>query len=157
MLSHLARDSGLTPAITGVWLSVPTVLAPDAVPEKYRPFYLSREQHKDAPILPKAAMDMYEEAYKPDPSSQFWNPFNWDSGHKDLPPHYFQVCGLDVLRDEALIYNRVLEQDSGIKTKVDIYPGLPHVYWANFPTHSSSPNFAIDTNKGFGWLLNNSN
>ncbi|KEF63724.1 uncharacterized protein A1O9_01702 [Exophiala aquamarina CBS 119918] len=154
VLSHLARDTALSPPITGIWLGIPALLSHDAVPEKYQPLYLSREQNKDAPILPKAAMDMYEEAYKPDLVSELWNPFNWPSGHANLPPHYFQICGMDVLRDEALLYERVLRKDHGVKTRVDIYPGLPHVYWANFPTHSKSQDYAVDTNNGFGWLLN---
>ena len=33
-------------------------------------------------------------------------------GHKDNPPVYFQVCGLDPLRDEALIYEKVLRESS---------------------------------------------
>lgn len=152
-LSHLARDTGLTPPLTGIWLNIPTVLAPDAVPSAYKHLYLSRSQHKEALILPKAAMDMYEEAYRP-AATELWNPMNWPAGHADLPPHYFQICGIDVLRDEALIYERILRENCGIKTKVDIYPGLPHVFWANFPTHSKSKNYSPDTNEGLGWLLN---
>ncbi|KAK6371593.1 hypothetical protein LTS17_008844 [Exophiala oligosperma] len=152
-LSHLARDTGMSPGITGVWLSIPALLSHDAVPEQYLPLYLSREQNRDAPILPKSAMDMYEEAYRPELSSELWNPFNWSSGHMKLPTHYFQICGMDVLRDEGLLYERVLKKEYGVMTKVDIYPGLPHVYWANFPTHSRSKDYAEDTNKGFGWLL----
>lgn len=47
-------------------------------------------------------------------------------GHKHLPPAYLQVCGLDPLRDEALIYGRVLREEAGVKTKIDIYKGLGH-------------------------------
>jgi hypothetical protein len=32
------------------------------------------------------------------------------------------------LRDHALIYNRVLREEYGIATKLDLYPGLrPHI------------------------------
>ncbi|EXJ66471.1 uncharacterized protein A1O5_10623 [Cladophialophora psammophila CBS 110553] len=153
VVSHLARDEKLSPALTGVYLNIPTVLAPEVVPEKYRSMYLSRQQNKDAPVLTKANMDMYKEAYAPDPRSELWSPFNWPSGHAKLPPHYLQVCGLDLLRDEALIYERVLRRDYNIPTKVDIYPGLPHVFYANFPQHSRSKEYAKDTTQGIGWLL----
>lgn len=36
----------------------------------------------------------------------------------DLPPAYFQVSGMDPLRDEALIYAKRLEEQ-GVPTKVD--------------------------------------
>lgn len=54
---------------------------------------------------------------------------NHPKGHHDLPPAYFQICGQDPLRDEALVYEKVLREEFGVKTKVDVYPGLPHGFW----------------------------
>jgi acetyl esterase/lipase len=51
VISHLYRDDRLSPPITGIYLSVPVVLSPEVVPEKYKDQYLSREQNKNAPIL----------------------------------------------------------------------------------------------------------
>jgi acetyl esterase/lipase len=48
-----------------------------------------------------------------DMSSRLFVPFHYGKvkrGNKDLPPAYLQVCGLDHLRDEALIYERVLKE-----------------------------------------------
>ncbi|CAK7217048.1 hypothetical protein SCUCBS95973_003019 [Sporothrix curviconia] len=134
VLSHMARDEKLPP-LTGVYMNVPLVMAPEAVPEKYKQYYQSREQNALAPILNKAFMDMYTTAYAPSDkgsflSSYIWSPINWpggDKAHVGMPRTYFQICGLDVLRDEGLIYERVLREEYGVSTKVDIYPGLPHI------------------------------
>lgn len=156
VLSHLARDEGLSPPLTGVYLNVPLVLAPEVVPEKYLPLYKSRNQNATAPVLNKAFMDMYTEAYAPNVQSYIWSPINWPGGeesHAGLPRTYFQICGLDVLRDEGLIYERVLRKGYGIETRVDIYPGLPHMFVPNYPAHSSSKKYPQDTLSGLGWLL----
>jgi hypothetical protein len=58
-----------------------------------------------------------------------------------------------LLRDEALIYERTLRVECGIKTKAIVYQGLPHVFWYNFPTHSVASKYVEDTRRGYGWLL----
>ncbi|RYP69282.1 hypothetical protein DL769_005303 [Monosporascus sp. CRB-8-3] len=91
-----------------------------------------------------------------DMSSPLFVPFHYgktERGHKDLPPAYFQVCGLDPLRDEGLIYERVLREEAGVKTKIDVYKGLCHYFWTNFPEMEISKTFVEDTVKGMRWLL----
>lgn len=39
--------------------------------------------------------------------------------HSGLPPAYIQVSGLDPLRDEGILYEKVL-RESGVKTKLDV-------------------------------------
>lgn len=73
-------------------------------------------------------------------------------GHRDLPPAFLQIDGLDPLRDEALIYADMLEE-SHVRTKVDVYPGLPHGHWGFFPFLEGSRKFRKDQVNGFGWLL----
>ena len=55
----LARDEKLSPPLTGLYLCIPVLLSPGAIPEKYKPLYRSYEQNKDAPILPKSAIDLF--------------------------------------------------------------------------------------------------
>ncbi|RYP48444.1 hypothetical protein DL768_005646 [Monosporascus sp. mg162] len=91
-----------------------------------------------------------------DMSSPLFVPFHYgktERGHKDLPPAYFQICGLDPLRDEGLIYERVLREEAGVKTKVDVYKGLGHYFWTNFPEMEISKTFVEDTVRGMRWLL----
>ena len=59
---------------------------------------------------------------------------------------------MDPLRDEAIIFERRL-RENGTKTKIDIYPGVPHNFWTAFPTMNLSKKFIQDTVKGMEWLL----
>ncbi|EXJ88096.1 hypothetical protein A1O1_05024 [Capronia coronata CBS 617.96] len=155
VLAHVARDEKLSPPLTGQYLAIPTVVTPNKLPEKYRPYHLSYEQNKDAPILSLAAMDMFmKRGYQPDEDDGVWfSPFNHPNGHKDLPPAFFQIDGMDPLRDEGLIYERVLREENGIKTKLNVYPGLPHGHWGFFPFLKSSQKFRKEQVEGMGWLL----
>lgn len=60
---------------------------------------------------------------------------------------------MDPLRDEALIYERVLRDECDVKTKVYLYPGLPHAHWAYFPFLKGSEKFRVEQVEGMGWLL----
>lgn len=115
VVAHLAKDAKLDPPLTGQYLSIPAVLPAEVVPEKYKGKYLSDEQNSEAPILSKATRDMFLGAYNPDRNPSLFVPFNHPSGHEGLPPAYFQVCGLDPLRDEALIYEEVLRTECEVK------------------------------------------
>jgi acetyl esterase/lipase len=83
---------------------------------------------------------MVKEFYKPDASSPLRSPLIFPS-HEGLPPAFFQICGADPLRDEGLIYEQVLREDFGIKTRLDIFPGLPHGFWSWFPQAEFSKDF----------------
>lgn len=54
-VAHLWRDEGLTPPLTGVYLSVPGPCIVSALPEKYRAKEKSWEQNKNAPIFNREA------------------------------------------------------------------------------------------------------
>ena len=49
VLSHLARDHDLVPSLTGIWLSIPPILADDVVPNQFKHKYLSYEELRNAP------------------------------------------------------------------------------------------------------------
>ena len=57
------------------------------------------------------------------------------------------------MRDEALVYERILREDEGVKTKVDVYSGLPHGFWSIFPQMKASQQFTEDSVAGAEWLL----
>jgi acetyl esterase/lipase len=135
---------------------IPAVCAINELPEKYTKDQHSWEQNKNAAVLSVKACDLFFDNYVPqdsDRGSELFSPLVFKTGHAGLPPSYFQVCGADPLRDEALIYEKVLREDEGIKTKVDVYPGLPHGFWSMFPTIPSSKKFVEESVKGVQWLV----
>ncbi|ETS85765.1 hypothetical protein PFICI_03790 [Pestalotiopsis fici W106-1] len=163
VLAHLARDEGLSPPLTGQYLCVPAItcfLPPGDLPEAYRAEYLSHPSVTPSadPILRHVDVDAMFRTLRADPQSELMAPFHYGRrsdgrGHADLPPAYFQVCGLDPLRDEALIYERILREEVGIPTKLDLYKGFGHYFWTNFPLLEQSRVFVEDTVKGAKWLL----
>jgi len=154
VVTLMARDEKLSPPLTGQYLIVPAVCPKEKMPEKYKKYALSYEQNKDAVGLGQREIDMFEKNYKNDPDDAIWystllNP----KGHADQPRTYFQIDGLDPLRDEGLIYERILREEHGIPTKLDVYPGVPHGHWAFFPMLKQSDKFREDQVKGMAWLL----
>lgn len=55
VMSLLARDHKLSPPLTGLLLSIPPMINPNGVPERFRDMFLSYEQNADAPILSKSS------------------------------------------------------------------------------------------------------
>ncbi|KAH8703028.1 alpha/beta hydrolase fold-domain-containing protein [Talaromyces proteolyticus] len=154
-LIHRARDIGLYPPITGVYLSAFPTLVPQAMTDKYQDLYKSRESlgRNANGSLSSKSIAFFDQVVSPDITSPLWNPLLWPTGHADLPPHFFQICGSDILRDEALIYERELRLDNQIQTRVIVYPGMPHIFWYSYPTHSLSSKFAENCTEGLKWLL----
>ncbi|KAJ7495200.1 hypothetical protein FB451DRAFT_1020178, partial [Mycena latifolia] len=72
--------------------------------------------------------------------------------HAGVAPAHRQVAGLDPLRDEGLLYERVL-RESGVKPKLDIYLGVPHAFYAAFPQLSASRKWDKDFRARLAWLL----
>ena len=60
---------------------------------------------------------------------------------------------MDPLRDEALIYEDVLREECGVKTRLDVYQGLPHGFWLKYTKLTATKRFLKDMVEGVGWLL----
>ncbi|PTU17989.1 hypothetical protein P175DRAFT_0444776 [Aspergillus ochraceoroseus IBT 24754] len=143
----------LSPPLTGIWVCIPvTTVTVEGLPEKYRDDWVSRTQNADALILSTADIDFLRDAYEPDAASEDFSPFVYPDVAADIPPAFIQVAGMDPMRDDALIYRRYL-QEHGVKTRLNVYPGVPHSHHTLLPTLESSQNFRRDVVLGFGWLL----
>ncbi|KAM0077291.1 hypothetical protein ACKRZS_010595 [Fusarium odoratissimum] len=151
---YLNRDQDDPVQITGQFLSVPPLLPFPVVPDKYKEDYVSFQQNLSVTIPPPELVQAFMKAYKPDINSPLFVPFNHPRGHAGVPPTYIQVCGMDSLRDEGLIYERVLAEENGVPTRLDIYPGLPHHFWEFFPTLDQHiEKRTTDSVKAILWLL----
>ncbi|KAJ7780577.1 Alpha/Beta hydrolase protein [Mycena maculata] len=154
VLAHRARDDPFFKdrEITGQILQVPAVLNPNAaVPEKYKPSLLSFEQNKLAPGLTADSIRLSFERLGGDPSDPEVSPLLYSS-HAGLPPAVIQVCGLDPLRDEALLYEKLLKNES-VETRLTVYPGVPHAFNYGFPGIKMAAKWEEDYRAGLRWLL----
>jgi len=154
VVAQRARDDPeMKGKITGQLLMLPAALGSGNgyKPEKYKDHLRSYEQG-DAILTPEALKLIYE-SYKGWPSDDhpYCSPLLTEplSG---LPAAYFQIAGGDVFRDEGLLYAQLLEE-SGVPTKFDVYPGLPHGFSQIFPELEASKKWHQDNTKGMQWLL----
>ncbi|KAK9784539.1 putative Esterase/lipase/thioesterase [Seiridium cardinale] len=155
VIAYTARDRGLTPAITGVFLSIPVALWPSAyhlIPPDWKDQLLSIEQNKDAPILTPQGLALIQESYQAPPEDVRLS-FLLNDSHAGLPRRaYFQICGLDPLRDEGFLWEKLLQKHSGARSKVHVYSGLPHGFW-RFTQIKASAEWLDDLSEGIHFLL----
>jgi len=152
VLALQARDEQLDPPITGQYLCVPALLPDTNVPAHVAHLYESRSKSVNDPVLKGLQPGMIEQIYAPDVNSPLWDPFNHRDGHQGAAKAFFQVGGLDPLRDEAVMYDRVL-REAGVLTRFELYGGYGHMYWTNYPELDMSVKFVEDTLAGVKWLL----
>ncbi|KAH7141877.1 alpha/beta hydrolase fold-domain-containing protein [Dactylonectria macrodidyma] len=138
VLAHRARDRGIQ--LRGQILRIPATCHIDCYPPELQLY--SMEELKYAPLLSKHSMELFYGYYNPpDPSSPEVSPL-LNQNFFGLAPAYLQVAGLDPLRDEGLAYAEKL-RESGVQTKLDIYPGLPHAF-GYFPELSAALKISQD-------------
>ncbi|KAF8500655.1 alpha/beta hydrolase fold-domain-containing protein [Hysterangium stoloniferum] len=116
-MAHRAmKDPQLTGKVTGVSLVIAALLAPSEH-DRFKGELLSMDQNANADILTSAAMRKCWDAYhglhdasNPEVSPILASPFG------GLPPTYFQINGIDPLRDESFLYDRLL-REAGVAPK----------------------------------------
>ncbi|KAJ8077178.1 hypothetical protein PM082_001606 [Marasmius tenuissimus] len=153
VLSFITRNDDFykDKPITGQLLHVPNIVHPQAYPEKYKSSLLSLEQNKDAPQMTKDFLVKFQEIYNGPPTDPRVSPLLLTT-HKGLPPAFIQVCGLDPLRDEGLLYEKVLKE-AGVPTKLVVYPGVSHGFENAFFDIKQAVKLREDFHLGLEWLL----
>lgn len=156
IMSQLGRDKKLSPPLTGTYLSVPALLLPssdvpfpDHLPKE---LYVSYETNTQDPVLRTPTMDGIKKVYNPDFASPLASPLLDARRGVGLPRCYMQLAGMDPLRDDGVAYERQL-REAGVPTRLEIYGGLGHMFFSNFPTMERSVEFVGDTLEGVRWLL----
>ncbi|KAJ7935577.1 Alpha/Beta hydrolase protein [Mycena leptocephala] len=116
--------------------------------QRYKSSLLSYEQNKHGPGLTTSSIlwSFGEETQRPEVSPLLYQ------SHKGLVPTVIQACGLDPLRDEALLYDKLLK-DEGVKTRTITYPGVPHAFQYAFPAFKIAIKWEEDYRAALRWLL----
>lgn len=161
VLGALARDESLQPPLTGLYLCVPALLNPSHVPEKYKAEYLSWTENVDDPVLknpggpPDVVFKELQKIVGFDFESPLFDPTYSKNGLKGYPPTFFEVAGMDPLRDEGLIFEHML-QENGVPTKMLLHKGYGHMWWMNYPMLEASQRSGTERLEGVRWLLTQS-
>ncbi|OCH92008.1 hypothetical protein OBBRIDRAFT_486115 [Obba rivulosa] len=153
VIAHRSQDDPFFEGrrVTGQLLQIPAICHPGGYPDEYKGELLSFDTTGDARLLAKAHMVATYEKYGAPATNPECSPLLYPS-HKGQPPAYMQVCGVDPLRDEALLYERLL-RDDGVKTKLEVYPGVGHGFHIYAPESKSAKKFVQDFKYGLKWLL----
>jgi acetyl esterase/lipase len=150
--SRLFQEEPLAYPLTGQWLCIPSMMDASTVPEKYKESFLSTTQQAKNKTFSEETRKWLNTMVEADFTSPLRYAINARTPLSGQPKTYFQVDGADPLRDDALIYDEMLEE-AGIETKVDLYKGCPHGHFSSFLGLDITNKANIDTIVGFGWLL----
>lgn len=152
VVTRMAQEEPLAYPITGQWLAIPSLFDAEVVPDKYKSYFISREQNVNAHVLDEAALAAIRKFTKWDNTSPIRFPTLFKAPLSELPTAFFQVCGMDPLRDDGLIYDEMLKE-AGVKTRMNFYPGCPHGHWTMYKGLEISRQGYKDVMTGIGWLL----
>ncbi|KAL7946443.1 Alpha/Beta hydrolase protein [Trichoderma barbatum] len=150
-VAHLCLNDKLAAPLTGIYAAITGGVNKETVPDKYKDRFFSLEQNAEAPVLSTTSLEFVWKNHQVDSRSPLAFPLAFPT-HKGLPKTYFQVCGLDPLRDCALVMEQVFK-DEGVATRTDIYPGMPHAFYVLFPELEISGKQRRDAEEGLKWLL----
>ncbi|KAI0160857.1 alpha/beta-hydrolase [Hypoxylon sp. FL1284] len=136
-----ARETGSPCRVKGQILGIPNL-----VQSKAFPWHLFADKEKvsivqcaDAAVIPKHRIKLFTELLgnDVDHADQTWSPaLAEEDDLRGMPPTAFLISGWDPLRDESLWYAGKLK-NAGVRTKVHIFPGLPHAFssFRKLPSH----------------------
>ncbi|KIW12827.1 hypothetical protein PV08_08014 [Exophiala spinifera] len=116
----------------------------------------SYKQNEFAPILPVERINQFNSLLRvadPDPEDRRLNPGNARPEEvKLLPPTTLGVAGHDPLRDEGLLFGKMLA-DNGVPTNIHVFKGVPHGFRRFGDKLSASAAWDQVMEEGIAWSL----
>ncbi|KAJ0160800.1 AB hydrolase superfamily protein B1A11.02 [Colletotrichum tanaceti] len=151
VVSQRSGAEGL--GVTGTFLGVPFLLAKEIVPDEYAAEWVAREENATwSPAFTSATIEDVLKGLEPDVRSPWFSPFNDVEAMAKCPRTYIQVGDRDPLRDDGLVYAKVL-RDNGVEARVDNYPDWGHQGWTIFTQADAPAELGPNTMEGMRWLL----
>lgn len=149
--------------LTGVFLSVPGFFQAETVPEEYKAEWTSRKDNELAEGFNTATLQAVFDNFKvTDYASPWFSAHNLfygkdkSSNMSKHPPTYLAANQFDPLRDDALIYQKILAK-AGIPTKHHLFPLDGHNGFSTMSPvmvgKSTNPTMEEGTMEGMKWLV----
>ncbi|CAN9368503.1 unnamed protein product [Alternaria alternata] len=160
---HLGKSEVIAglPTLAGQILIIPMVAHPatyDQGPGKLLKTS-SYVENENAPILPKKIVDFFTKLLdtaktaSPDLKDTKFNMVNATAEEvKGLPPTVFGIAGLDPLRDEALLYAKLLSE-ANVPTDITVFKGVPHGHRRFGKALKASEHWDECVDGGILWVL----
>ncbi|KAL1608174.1 hypothetical protein SLS60_003113 [Paraconiothyrium brasiliense] len=161
---HLGKNEALSglPAIAAQVLIIPALAHHETYAEgplklMRTPEISSVVENENAPILPMKACRIFTSLLKihhvnlKDTKINILTAATSDDV-KGMPPTMFGIAGLDPLRDEALLYAKLLSE-AGVPTEVRLFKGVPHGFRRFGPALKASAQWDRAVEDGIAWSL----
>ncbi|OAL51449.1 alpha/beta-hydrolase [Pyrenochaeta sp. DS3sAY3a] len=157
---HLGKSDVLKglPTLAGQILIIPCVAHPatyEQGPGK-KLKVSSYVENEHAPILPLTTVNFFVGLLKsgtPDLKDTKLNIVNaTEEEVKGLPPTVFGIAGLDPLRDEALLYAKLLAE-ANVPTEIRLFKGVPHGHRRFGKALKASDHWDQAVDEGILWAL----
>ncbi|KAF2731114.1 alpha/beta-hydrolase [Polyplosphaeria fusca] len=159
---HIGTALQNLPPIAGQLLMIPCLSHPESfkhsqLKQLKDPSASSYEQNKDAPILPlkmiRFFIDLLQMPSPPDLHDTKCNPGNATPEQvRGMPKTVFGIAGLDPLRDEGLLYAKMLAEN-GVPVKVNLFKGVPHGFTRFGGKLRAVRDWEGVVEGGLGWIL----
>ncbi|ETS84327.1 hypothetical protein PFICI_02352 [Pestalotiopsis fici W106-1] len=162
VLKRNLDSSSERPAIAGQLLMVPCLVSmscyePQLAKLKSKDIS-SYEQNRFAPLAPLTVCRFFEELLEiddPQVDDIELNPGNATPDQvQGLPPTMFLITGWDPMRDEGLLYAKMLVE-AGVPVDIHMFPGLPHNFRRVLNNVPESARWDRTIERGIQWLLSN--
>jgi acetyl esterase/lipase len=152
VLSRKFQEEKLAHPLTGQWLAAAPTMDNDTCPEKYKSYYIAQQQNAESPVMSQESFQKLRDLTGWDMNSDLRNASRSMTPLSGQPKTYTQAEGMDILRDDMLIYDEMLKE-AGVPTKIDLYDGCVHGTMFHMMGTDLGNKILIDAIVGLGWLL----